>query len=217
MRYEIGKMYPFVRVAFKMGQMRWGALFCPWLNDTLIAIRVVWLRCAEHHKVPELYGDHAVKNNDGFIFEQVSGNAASMFENVEEKDRRWANQYPHSHDEQLSDAQNRIVRRIATDEENAAVDQASPERIDYMCDLYTDASHHLCEVYAALHGGERRAVKFDTEKDRETFIAHFEELKRDILACAPMPMTVAINPYEYTIGGVKKTLEGHYSAVFSPQ
>lgn len=55
------------------------------------------------------------------------------------------------------------------------------------------------------------------QKTRETFIAHFEELKRDILACAPTPMTVAINPHEYTIGGVKKTLEGHYDAVFSPQ
>lgn len=116
-RYEPGKEYAFVNVIYDRPSPLITFLYVPW-HDILKEIVVKRLKCVEHHRVPDDWGDEI--KYDGFIFQDVEGN-----------EDRWYNQYPRASYGQTSDESNWMV--------NVAENRNGVELNDKEADKYSDA------------------------------------------------------------------------------
>ena len=82
MRYNVGSVYPFIKIEFVASDLRWGNLYLPWC-DTLNEIKVQLLECTAHHKVRSSHEEEtATPTCDGFVFRNL------------QTQENWHNQYP---------------------------------------------------------------------------------------------------------------------------
>lgn len=82
MRYNVGSVYPFIKVEFQASEPRFGNLYLPWC-DTLKEIKVQLLECTAHHKVRSSHEEESAEPTcDGFVFRNL------------ETQENWHNQYP---------------------------------------------------------------------------------------------------------------------------
>lgn len=94
MRFQVGKIYPFVLIEFVTNAPRLGNLYLPW-EDKLLTLQIKMLECQEHVLVP--FQGYTEPEHDGFIFKGMTAG-------------QWFNQYPTYYDNQMSDTNCWIVR-----------------------------------------------------------------------------------------------------------
>jgi hypothetical protein len=99
-RFVLGKTYYFAKVTYNRTAVMFMSRFVPW-EDTLKEIKVIGLKCTEHHKVPGEWDDKKV--HDGFVFKSEDG-------------KEYYNQYPIAVYGQLDDSNNLIVREKVPDD-----------------------------------------------------------------------------------------------------
>lgn len=156
MRYNVGSIYPFIKIEFKAAELRFGNLYLPWC-DTLKEIKLEMLECAEHHKVRSSHEDETAEPTcDGFIFKNMKTR------------ENWHNQYPTASYGQIStDADQRAHRSYEYfDKETSDVDDFRD---------YEDAAAFMENIF--------RGIKQLTEQNRmeevnamEAFLKQIQDL-----------------------------------------
>ena len=105
LRFTPGEEYLFVHLDYTPARPRFGSVYLPW-EDTLEAMRVIKVRCEEHHPVRSEWDDAAAEPQyQGFIFKDAEGTV-------------YHNQYPTASYGQLTDHADRMLHHAEVTDEN---------------------------------------------------------------------------------------------------
>lgn len=157
MRYNVGSIYPFIKVEFKAAELRFGNLYLPWC-DTLNEIKVQLLECTEHHKVRSSHEEESAEPTcDGFIFRNLK------------TQENWHNQYPTASYGQIScEADSRAHRSYeyfktgASDEESDSFDN------------FEDAASYMRNMFRGI-SQLKEQNRADEVKAMENFLKQIQE------------------------------------------
>lgn len=170
MRYTVGHFYPFVHCKFryKNGYVSSTGLYVPWeIEQDLLDLQVVVLKCVLHEKVPSKWETNGEKKYDGFIFEY-------------EADRtRWLNQFPRAVYGQLSDDADRILNidwqsTGLSVKELMAQDDTVPARMTAL----QDGKHFLSNIRRGQHQIAEQAGT--TESLKRVYIKALQAFEKQV-------------------------------------
>lgn len=171
MRYEIGEKIPFLflEVDHNGKPPFFGPRYLPW-DHKLISVTIHLLECKEHHKVPNEWDEERKLKDDGFIFEDETG-------------QRWFNQYPQSHYGQLDDTNDRRVFKADGDSHSGYLGPWLQHAYEYLENLWrgvhqfrTDESTRQ-QFVSAENAGNSAAKADEYAKLLED---HYNDIKQQI-------------------------------------
>jgi len=190
MRFQIGQQILFINVKYHKKNnvsVSFGSLFDPRIHE-LEDIEVKILTVKEHHKVPSCYEPNGEKKYDGFIFtEKVK----------DYKEQLWHNQYPTAVYGQLSDINDRTVRRY--------LDLTEQEIKDW----YT-ALDFISVIKRAIDGGKKYGIELSIE-DKKLFEDYLSKVQKAIEETSSKKVEFNIATYKSKDGSIVE-MENYWEA-----
>lgn len=171
MRFEIGQQVLFINVKYHKKDnvpISFSSLFDPRIHE-LEDIEVKVLTVKEHHKVPSCYEPNGNKEYDGFIFTEKVNDC---------KEQLWHNQYPTAVYGQLSDDNDRKVRRHS-DFNIQEIEELSEEEITKWMENWYTALDFISTIKRAIDGGKKYGIELSVE-DKKLFEDYLSEVQKTI-------------------------------------